>query len=257
VSSDPAPGTALVRRPGPRLAGEAAAQWADFVEAVADAGWAIKALPPVGDALEDVFIADEVVVVEGTALLTRPCEEPARPGSTETEKAVRELGLAVTRVEAPVMLHGADVVFVRPREDGFFPSGADGGTVYVGRSGRTTDDAACEIAKRACGPSVRVVPVAVHDLPHLSAAMTALPEGTLIGLPDHVDTSALPGLQVALEPAGAHVAVLGERRLLLSAAAPRTAARLRADGYDVTSVQLSGFESAGGTVNRLAVLIRR
>jgi len=255
VSPDPAPGTALVRRPGPRLAGEAARQWSDYVDVLAAAGWAIKALPAIGDAPEDVFIADAVVVVEGTALLTRPTEDDVRPGAMETEKAVRELGLAVTGVEAPVMLHGGDVVFVRPRADGLLAAGPDGGTVYVGRSGRTTDDAACEIAKRACGPSVRVVPVAVRDLPHLSAAMTALPEGTLIGLPDHVDTSALPGLQVALEPAGAHVAVVGERRLLLSAAAPRTAARLRADGYEVVTVQLSAFEAAGGTVNRLAVLV--
>jgi len=236
------PWAALVRRPGPALPAEAAAQWQDYVSRLTDAGWSVHTLPPAGDALEDVFAADAVAVVDGTALLTR--------SDRGLEKAVRDLGLAVTQVRPPLVLHGSDVIYAPgPLESE--------PTVYVGRSGRSTDDAACEIARRACGSSVRVVQVMMHDLPCLSAGMTVLPDGTPIGLPDRVDTSALPGLRVALEPAGAHVAVLGERLLLLSQAAPRTAAQLRADGYQVTTVDIGTLEAAGGTVNRLSVLIRR
>jgi dimethylargininase len=234
------PGAALVRRPGPGVPEAAAGQWTDYVALLADAGWSVHTLPPAGNALEDCFIADTLAVVDGTALLAR--------NDRGLKKAVRDLGLAVTRLDPPAVLHGSDVIYAPgPLESE--------PTVYVGRSGRSTDDAACEIARRACGPAVRVVQVAMRDLPCLSAGMTVLPEGTPIGLPDHVDTSALPGLRVPPEAAGAHVAVLGERLLLLSEAAPRTVARLRADGYTVRTVEIEALEAAGGTVNRLSVLI--
>ncbi len=242
------PGAALVRRPGSRLPAEAAAQWDAYVAVLADAGWAVRTLPPAGNAPEDAFIADTLAVVDGTALLTRDDRSLDEAGSGGLIDTVRGLGLEVAALSPPAVLHGSDVIYAPgPLESE--------PTVYVGRSGRSTDDAACEIARRACGPAVRVVQVVMRDLPCLSAGMTVLPEGTPIGLPDHVDTSALPGLRVALEPAGAHVVALAERELLLSAAAPRTAAQLRADGYEVRTVDIGAFEAAGGSVNRLSVLI--
>jgi dimethylargininase len=101
----------------------------------------------------------------------------------------------------------------------------------------------------------RVVSVPVTGCLHLKSAMTALPDGTLIGLPDMVDTSVLPGLRVAPEPAGAHVLALGANRVLLAASAPRTAERLAAEGYDVTTIDISEFEALEGCVTCLSVLV--
>lgn len=256
MNGPPAIRTALVRPPGPRLAEGlvthverrpvdlrlATRQHAAYVAALRAAGWRIRAVAG-ADALPDaVFVEDTVVVCGGLAVLGRSGAPDRRPEVTGTEKAVRGLGLDVARIEPPGTLDGGDVLQV-------------GDTVYVGRSGRTNDEAICQLAPLLGGLGRRVVPVKVSGCLHLKTAMTALPDGGLIGVPEWVDTSALPGLQVAPEPEGAHVVVLGEDHVLLAASAPRTAERLAADGLRVTVVDVGEFEALEGGVTCLSVLI--
>jgi dimethylargininase len=182
------------------------------------------------------------VVCGDLAVLGRSGAAERRAEVPGTEKAVRDLGLEVVLIDEPGTLDGGDVLQV-------------GDTVYVGRSGRTNEDAVCQLARVLGGVGRRVVPVEVSGCLHLKSAMTALPDGTLIGLPDLVDTSALPGLRVAPEPAGAHVLILGEDHVLLAASAPRTAERLRAEGLRVTVVDIGEFEALEACVTCLSVLI--
>jgi dimethylargininase len=248
--------TALVRAPGPRLAdglvthidrrpvdaGLAARQHEDYVAALEAAGWRVRAVVPADDLPDAPFVEDTVVICGDLAILSRSGAPGRRAEVPGTEKAVRELGLEVARIEPPGTLDGGDVLQV-------------GETVYVGRSGRTNEDAICQLARLAGGVGRRLVPVEVSGYLHLKTAMTALPDGTLIGMPDGVDTSVLPGLLVAPEPSGAHVVVLGERHVLLAASAPRTAEQLRAEGLRVTTVDISEFEALEGCVTCLSVLI--
>jgi dimethylargininase len=249
-------GTALVRAPGPRLdAGivahiarrsvdlaRARRQHGAYIAALAAAGWRIRQVPPADDQPDAVFVEDTVVICDGLAVLARPGAPRRRAEVLGAEKVVRELGLELARIEAPGTLDGGDVLQV-------------GDTVYVGRSARTNDDAFCQVARLFGALGRRVVAVPVTGCLHLKSAMTALPDGTLIGSPDRVDTSALPGLRVAPEPAGAHVLPLGGNRVLVAASAPRTADRLAADGYDVSRVDISEFEAREGCVTCLSVLI--
>jgi dimethylargininase len=249
-------GTALVRYPGPRLAagivthlsrrpvdvGRARRQHEAYVSALAAAGWRIRPVAPADDLPDAVFVEDTVVVCDDLALLARSGARQRRAEVHGAEKAVRELGLELARIEAPGTLDGGDVLQV-------------GDTVYVGRSGRTNEEAFCQVARLFGALGRRVVSVAVTGCLHLKSAMTALPDGTLLGLPDRVDTSVLPGLRVALEPAGAHVLPLGGDRVLLAASAPRTAERLTADGCDVVTVDISEFEALEGCVTCLSVLV--
>ncbi|HEX6469943.1 MAG TPA: N(G),N(G)-dimethylarginine dimethylaminohydrolase [Streptosporangiaceae bacterium] len=249
--------TALVRYPGPRLAEGivthrarrpidlelARGQHAAYVSELAAAGWRVRPLVPADDHPDAVFVEDTVVICGELAVLTRPGAPRRRPEVIGAEKAVRELGLELARIKAPGTLDGGDVLQA-------------GGTVYVGRSARSNEEAFCQLARLLGAPGRRVVSVAVNGCLHLKSAMTALPDGSLIGLPDRVDTSVLPGLRVAPEPAGAHVLPLGGNRVLLAASAPRTAELLAADGYDVTTVDISEFEALDGCVTCLSVLIR-
>ncbi|MBC6461637.1 dimethylargininase [Actinomadura sp. HBU206391] len=249
-------GTALVRRPGPRLAegmvthvdrrlvdiGLAARQYAAYVAALEAAGRRVQPVAPADDRPDAVFVEDTVVVCDGLAVLTRPGAPSRRPEVIGTEKAVRDLGLEVAHIEAPGTLDGGDVLQV-------------GKTVYVGRSARTNEDAICQITRHFSRLGRRVVPVSVKGCLHLKTAMTALPDGSLIGVPEWVDTSALPGLRVAPEPEGAHIVVLDEGHVLLATSAPRTAEQLRAEGYAVTAVDISEFEALEGCVTCLSVLI--
>lgn len=189
---------------------------------------------------DGVFVEDTVVVCGDLAVLARSGEAGRRGEVAGVERAVRDLGLRVARIETPGTLDGGDVLRA-------------GNTVYVGHGARTNADGICQLATLLGGR--RVVPVGTRGCLHLKSAVTALPDGTLIGVPELVDTSALPGLRVAPEPAGAHVVVLGPDHVLLSASAPRTARRLAADGLRVTSVDISEFEALEGCVTCLSVLV--
>jgi dimethylargininase len=248
--------TALVRRPSPRLAegivthldrrpvdaGLAARQHAAYVEAIEAAGWTIRWLPPADDLPDAVFVEDTVVVCEGLAVLASLGAPERRPEVASMEETVRDLGLEVARIEDEGTLDGGDVLQV-------------GQTVYAGRSGRTNEDAICQLSPLLATRGRHVVPVTLEGCLHLKSAMTALPDGSLIGLPEFVDTSALPYLGVAPEPAGAHVVVLGEKHVLIAASAPRTAAQLAAEGYEVSAVDIGEFEKLEGCVTCLSVLV--
>jgi dimethylargininase len=249
------PRTALVRRPSPRLAegivthidrqpvdaALAARQHDAYVTALETAGWQVLPMPPADHLPDGVFVEDTVVVCDDLAVLARPGTPERAPEIASVERAVGELGLEVTRIDDGI-LDGGDVLQV-------------GTTVYAGRSARTNEDALCQLTRLLATRGRRVVPVTLNDCLHLKTAMTALPDGSLIGVPELLDTSALPYLRVAQEPAGAHVVVLGEKQVLVSASAPRTADQLAAEGYDVIVVDISEFEKLEGCVTCLSVLI--
>ncbi|SNR72129.1 dimethylargininase [Actinomadura mexicana] len=247
-------GRALVRPPGPRLAegvvthaarrpvdvGLAARQHEAYVAALRAAGWRVRAVASADDLPDAVFVEDALVVCGDLAVLGRS-RVPSRRGETAgAEQAARGLGLRVERIREPGTLDGGDVLDV-------------GGTVYVGRGARTNEEGICQLARLLGGR--KVVPVDVCGCLHLKSAMTALPDGGLIGVPEMVDTSVLPCLRVAPEPEGAHVVVLGPDHVLMAASAPRTAARLASDGLRVTSVDISEFEALDGCVTCLSVLV--
>ncbi|MCW2862355.1 MAG: Dimethylargininase [Actinoallomurus sp.] len=248
--------TALVRRPSPRLAegivthidrrpvdvALAMRQHDAYVAALESAGWRVRWLPPADDLPDAVFVEDTVVVCDGLAVLARPGAPERAPEIASMERMITELGLKVVRIEDEGTLDGGDVLQV-------------GTTVYAGRSARTNEDALCQLARLLATRGRRVVPVTLTDCLHLKTAMTALPDGSLIGVPELLDTSALPYLRVAQEPAGAHVVVLGEKQVLISDSAPRTADLLASEGYDVTVVGIGEFEKLEGCVTCLSVLI--
>ncbi|MGN9837953.1 dimethylargininase [Nonomuraea sp. H19] len=244
-------GIALVRKPGPRIAEgivthverepvdreRALVQHDAYVAALAGNGWR-PAYAELADELPDApFVEDAVVVAGRLAVLTRPGAPERRPEVESVARAVRELGLKAAEIAPPGTLDGGDVLQAGP-------------TVYVGRSARTNDDGIAQLA--ALLPDRQVVSVELTGVLHLKSAVTALPDGTLIGDPRHVD---LPGLLVPLEEAGAHVVLLGGDRVLMAASAPRTAAMLEKRGFNVTTVDISEFEKLEGCVTCLSVLI--
>ena len=253
---------ALVRAPGERLAdgivthlertrvdvGLARRQHDAYVRALAGAGWDVVHVAEAPDHPDAVFVEDTVVVVADLAVLTCP-GAPQRRGEIEgTRAAVSSLGLRVTDLAdaagpgARPTLDGGDVLQV-------------GGRVYVGRGGRTNADGVRALRTLLAPLGRTVVPVPLKAVLHLKSALTALPDGTLIGLPDLVDTTGLPGLRVAPEEPGAHVVPLGEGSLLMSASAPRTAAWLDDLGFDVVAVDIGEFEKLEGCVTCLSVLV--
>jgi len=92
---------------------------------------------------------------------------------------------------------------------------------------------------------------------HLKSAVTALPDGTVIGYPPVVDDPrTYPRLLPVPEEPGSHVVLLGGDKLLMSAAAPRTADLLADLGYWPVPVDISEYEKLEGCVTCLSVRMR-
>ncbi|MFC7303536.1 dimethylargininase [Streptomyces monticola] len=249
---------ALIRRPSPRLseglvthlerspvdAGLALAQWEAYVEALRTHGWETVEVEPADDCPDSVFIEDTVVMFRNVALIARPGAQSRRPETTAVEQAVAGLGASVNWVWEPGTLDGGDVLKI-------------GDTVYVGRGGRT-NAAGVQQLRAAFEPlGARVVAVPVAKVLHLKSAVTALPDGTVIGHEPLVDTPSLfaPFLPVP-EESGAHVVRLGGDKLLMAASAPKSAELLADLGYEPVLVDIGEFEKLEGCVTCLSVRLR-
>ena len=249
---------ALVRRPGPRLSeglvthqervavdvDRAAEQWSRYVDVLRAHGWAIEEVQPADDCPDAVFVEDAVVVFDDLAVITRPGADTGRPETTGAEAAAVAAGLEIAHIDEPGELDGGDVLKVDH-------------TVYVGVGGRTNAPAVAQLALLLSPRGWFVRPVPVHSVLHLKSAVTALPDGTVIGFPDLVDdVSAYERFLPVPEPAGSHVVLLGEGRLLMSSDAPESAALFRSMGYEPIGVDISEFEKLEGCVTCLSVRIR-
>jgi dimethylargininase len=249
---------ALVRRPGSRLAeglvthierspvdvNTAMRQWEGYLRAFVDAGWRVTEVEPAPACPDSVFVEDTVVVYGDLAVIARPGAAERRPETDGTEKAVAEMGYRIAHIEAPGVLDGGDVL----KHDG---------TVYVGQSGRTNVDGIRQLADHLEPFGATVLPVALSKALHLKSAVTALPDGTIIGYEPVVDDpSVFPTFLAAPEEPGAHVVLLGDGKLLMSSAAPETAALLRTRGYEPVLVDIGEFEKLEGCVTCLSVRLR-
>ena len=249
---------ALVRRPGPRLTEGlvthvdrvpvdldlALIQWADYVDTLGQHGWETIEVDPADDCPDAVFIEDAVVVFDDLAVVTWPGAESRQPEVTAAESAASSTGLAIAHIDPTGTLDGGDVLKI-------------GRDVFVGVGGRTTPAAIAQLAVILSPRGWFVRPVPVHKVLHLKSAVTALPDGTVIGYPDLVDDiSQYERFLSVPEPAGAHVVLIGGDRLLMSADAPQSAALFRSMGYDPVEVDISEFEKLEGCVTCLSVRIR-
>ena len=249
---------ALVRRPGPRL-GEgivthlerrpvdvdlAHAQWSAYVTALEEAGWETVEAPPADESPDGVFVEDAVVVYEHVAVVARPGVESRRSETVGVEAALAELGYAVERIEEPGTLDGGDVLKIRD-------------TVHVGLSGRTNAEGARQLRELLAPLGATVVEVPVEGVLHLKSAVTALPDGSILGHPPLVPEAFRREFVVVSEVSGAHVVLLRGGKVMLAADCPRTAELVAARGYDPVVVDISEFQKREGCVTCLSVRLRR
>ncbi len=249
---------ALIRRPSPRLAEGlvthiertpvdaelALEQWQTYAETLREHDWETIETEPADDCPDSVFVEDTVVVFRNVALIARPGAESRRPETTAVEETLARLGCSVNWVWEPGTLEGGDVLKI-------------GDTIYVGRGGRTNAAGVAQLRAVFEPLGARVVGAPVSKVLHLKSAVTALPDGTVVGCPPLIDTPALfPRLLPVPEESGAHVVLLGGGRLLMAASAPKTAELYTDLGYQPVPVDISEFEKLEGCVTCLSVRLR-
>jgi dimethylargininase len=248
---------ALVRPPSTRLSeglvthierrpvdlDRARAQWEAYVGALARAGWEPLEVAPADACPDSVFVEDTLVVYEGLAVVTRP-GAPSRLAELEgTEAAISSLGLPTARIEAPATLDGGDVLAVEE-------------TVYVGIGGRTSPEGAAELRALLEPLGAIVLEVPIAGLLHLKSAVTALPDGTVVGYPPHApDPSRFDRFLAVPEASGAHVVVLGPSTVLLADDCPSSAELYASLGLEPVVIGIGELQKLEGCVTCLSVLV--
>jgi hypothetical protein len=102
-----------------------------------------------------------------------------------------------------------------------------------------------------------VVAVPLTKVLHLKSAVTALPDGSIIGYAPLVDDPQFFSRFVPVpKESGAHVVLLGGGKLLMAADCPRSTDLLAELGYAPVTVDISEFEKLEGCVTCLSVRIR-
>ena len=249
---------ALVRRPSPLLPqgivtniarvpvdlDAALNQWDSYVATMREHGWVALEVPPADDCPDSVFVEDTMVVVEDMAIIARPGASERRLETIEAASTIAGLGYRITRIETPGTLDGGDVLKV-------------GRTWYVGRGGRTNAAGIAELRRIVSPMGISVIAVPMTKVLHLKSALTALPDGTLIGYAPLLDDPGFfPHFLSVPEEVGAHVVILDDEHLLLAAGAPRTAELLADRGYTPVPVDIGEFEKLEGCVTCLSVRLR-
>ena len=260
---------ALVRPPGASFAQAisssqavidvalAQAQHAEYRQALAEAGVAVEVLPPDERYPDSCFMQDPAMVIAGRAIINRP-GAASRRGEEEALVELLAARFPTTRIVAPGTLEGGDVLILPDR-------------VVVGRSDRTNRAGIAQLVvaladltsdltglpnlSGLAGLPVLEVPVAGYL--HLLSAVTHLGDGTLLAVEDFVLPPALAGFPVLRVPADEGYACnalgIGDK-VILPAGYPKTAATLKAHGYDVLLVPTTEFAKADGGVTCLALV---
>lgn len=248
---------ALVRRPSGSLAEGivtyierqpldlelAKAQWFGYVAALERNEWPTVVIDG-DDAMPDcVFVEDAVVMFGDLAVITNPRQPARNPEIVAVQRTIDELGLDVVAIDEGT-LDGGDVLKV-------------GSQVYVGLSGTTSAPAIEQLSRLLAPRGYTVTTVPMTKALHLKSALTALPDGTIIGYEPVVDDPGLfPSFLAVPEEPGAHVVILDEDLLLMSSAAPRTEKLLTDRGYRLATVDISEYEKLEGCVTCLSVRVR-
>ena len=250
--------TAIIRTPSPRLSEGlvthierkpvdmtlAMQQWDAYVGTLHAEGWTTITADPADNCPDSVFVEDAVVVYQNVAVVTRPGAVERGGETAAILDIVTRLGYDVHAIRAPGTLDGGDVLKI---ED----------TIYVGQGGRTNEEGIAQLRAALSPAGATVVSVPTTLVLHLKSAVTALPDGTVIGYPPLVDNpSKFPTFLAVPEESGAHVVLLGENRLLMAASCPQTHTQFRGLGYEPVIVDISEYEKLEGCVTCLSVRLR-
>lgn len=193
---------------------------------------------------DGLFVEDALVMVRGHAIVTRP-GAPSRRGETGSiATLLSALGIPFSSI-ANGTLDGGDVLVVGDR-------------VFIGLTTRTTCEAIDEFDALVQPLGFTTVAVHVPGCLHLKSAITALPDGTLIGVEGSYDPAPFRNagftIHDADEPSGGDVLCIGNT-VVLPADAPRTGQRIRSLGFGVEHIDVSELQKIEAGVTCLSVLL--
>lgn len=208
-------------------------------------GMTVEQLPAEPSLPDAVFVEDTAIVLDELAVIARPGADSRRPECASIAAALQPWR-SLAYVRPPATLDGGDVLVV-------------GRTVYVGLSSRSDQRGADQLRELLAPFGYRVESVVVRGCLHLKSAVTAASDSLLLLNPAYVDPAAFADMQIIEthpdEPSGANLLRLDDS-VVMDAAYPRSAERLRARSIRVHPIDLSELAKAEGAVSCCSLILR-
>jgi dimethylargininase len=230
--------------------GRAVAQHDEYEDLLRRLGCRVERLPDAPELPDSVFVEDTAVVFDDVAVIARP-GAASRLAEVDAMTAALRPHRRLAFIEAPGTLDGGDVL-VTP------------GRVFVGLSGRTSEQGMRQLASHIAPLGFEVVGVPVTGCLHLKSAVTLLglrPEGgrdMLLINPEWIDPKYFDGFGLVeidpAEPAAANVLSVADT-VICAAEFPQTRRRLEAKGLVTVSVPAGELAKAEGGVTCCSVLM--
>lgn len=222
-------------------------QHAEYRNQIAAAGYEVETLVADDDHPDCVFIEDTAVIVGELAVITHPGAN-SRVGEIGPVADVLGERFPLVHVEAPGTLDGGDVMIL-------------GDTLWVGRSDRSNDIGIATLRDAAGEQGLDVIVVPITEVLHLKSAVLPVGPDTVVVTNGTVDESLLGDLRILREdPEERHrfsALPLRDGRVLVTGAAPRTAAMLSNEGFDVHALDVSEILAADGGLTCMSILYER
>ena len=192
-----------------------------------------------------VFVEDTAVVTDEVAVVTTMgCASRRR--EVDSISPVLEKYRRLQSINGAGVLEGGDVVQV-------------GRILFVGVSTRTNVNGIAQLSEIVTPYDYEVRPVQVKGCLHLSTGCGFIGRNTILANPSWVDLSPFEGFEIInvspSEPWSANGLTLADH-VLIPAASPQTAARVRERGFRVLTVDISEFEKAEGGLTCLTLIFK-
>ena len=216
----------------------ARSQHAQYEQLLIDLGCKVRRLSAEPDQPDSVFVEDTAIVLDDTAVITRPGASLRRNETQSIAEVLKEYR-TLHQITDPGTLDGGDVLRI-------------GRTLYVGNSVRSNIPGINQLMEIVAPYGYDVEVVKVNGCLHLKSAVSLVGEGTLLINRSWVDVNSLGGPREFIdidpdEPYAANALLVGDE-LIYPQSFPRTRLRLENEGIGVRVVDVSELQKAEGAL---------
>jgi dimethylargininase len=185
-----------------------------------------------------VFVEDTAIVLDDTAVITRPGAS-LRRNETESIAEVLKEYRTINQITAPGTLDGGDVLRI-------------GRTLYVGNSARSNIPGIKQLMEIVAPYGYDVEVVRVNGCLHLKSAVSLVGEKTLLINRSWVDADSFDSSREFIdidpgEPYAANALLVGDE-LMYPQSFPRTRLRLESRGIGLRVIDVSELQKAEGAL---------
>jgi len=208
-------------------------------------GARVLSLPPEPALPDSMFVEDPAIVLDELAVILPLGTESRRPEASSLAKALSSFR-KLAYVTLPGTLEGGDVLRI-------------GRKLFVGLTRRSNAEGIRQLAAILAPHKYEVIAVPVTGCLHLKSAVTHIGGNTLLANRAWFDTARFAAYEwIDVDPAEPHAAnaLAFGGTIIFPASFPHTRARLQAQGFHVTPIDISELQKAESGLTCSSLIFR-